>query len=128
MESTRLRLCPQVWHYLWTNGYPSIRDPAPAYSLLVHMAESQQRDRSCAMVLDKLKTLVHEPFDAPVRRTRQEVWRLVKQLQSKRKLSKRKLMSLRHKTGRVLYDPHAIASEIMSFWQQTMSVWVATTE
>ena len=81
MESTRLRLCPQAWHYLRTNGYPSIRDPAPAYSLLVHMAESQQRDRSCAMVLDKLKTLMNEPFDAPVRRTRQEVWRLVKQLQ-----------------------------------------------
>ena len=117
MESTRLRLCPQAWHYLWANGYPSIPDPASAYSLLAHMAESQQRDRSCAMVLDKLKTLMHEPYDAPARSTRQEVWRLVKQLQSKRKL-----MSLRHKTGQVLCDPHAIASEIASFWQQTMSV------
>ena len=31
-------------------------------------------------------------------------------------------MSPRHKTGQVLYDPHVIASEITSFWQQTMSV------
>ena len=107
----------EAWRCLWTNGYQAIREPAPAYSLLVHMAESQQRDRSCVMVLDTLKTLMHEPFDAPVRRTRREVWRLVKQLQSKRKP-----MSLRHKTGLVLYDPHAIASEITSFWQQTMSV------
>ena len=41
----------------------------------------------------------------------------MKQLQSKRKL-----MSRRHKTGQVLCDPHAIACEITSFWQQTMSV------
>ena len=41
----------------------------------------------------------------------------MKQLQSKRGL-----MSLRHKTGQVLYDPHAMASNITSFWQQTMSV------
>ena len=69
------------------------------------------------MVLDKLKTLMHEPFDAPVRRTRHEVWRLVQQLQSKRQV-----VSMRHKTGPVLYGPHAIASEITFFWQQTMSV------
>ena len=44
------------------------------------------------------------------------------QTQSGQLQSKRKLMSLRHKTGQALYDPHAIASEIASFWQQTMSV------
>ena len=45
------------------------------------------------------------------------MWRLVKQVQNKRKLQ-----SLRNKFGVVISDPDSIAQEISQFWQRTMSL------
>ena len=46
MESTRTRLTPRAWHYLWPNGCKTFRDPAVGYSILTFLAEQQQQDRS----------------------------------------------------------------------------------
>ena len=48
-------------------------------------------------------------------RRKQDVWRLVKQLQPKRKLH-----NLRNKFGHIIQEPEALAAEIVQYWQQTM--------
>ena len=43
MESTRTRLTPQAWHYLWSNGYKTTRDPAVGYPMLTFLAPQPRR-------------------------------------------------------------------------------------
>ena len=117
MESTCKRLTPQAWHYLWSNGYKHVPDSAVGYSVLTFLAQPQQQDRSATQVMEKLRSVIHDPMTRPLKRKTHEVWMLVKHLQNKRKLQ-----PLRHKFGVVITDQDAIGKEIAKFWQQTMSV------
>ena len=64
-----------------------------------------------------LRSATFDSFDARINRKKQQVWRSVMQLQSKRKM-----MSVHNKSSAVLADPDSIAAEIVTFWQQTTSV------
>ena len=67
-------------------------------------------------MLDKLKTTLHHPHHFQPWRRRQEIWRLTKQLQFKRKL-----YSLRNRFSQLLPDPESMVSEIVNYWQHTMN-------
>ena len=94
---------------------PSSADAA--YSVLVSLAEKECTDRSGMLVIEQLRSTLADPFEDKPFRKKQEVWRLVKQLQCKRKL-----LSLRNKFGVILPDAASMAEEIATYWQQTMSV------
>ena len=64
----------------------------------------------------KLKLALADPFESEIRQKRQDVWRLVKQLQHKRRL-----LSLRDRYGVILPDAPAIAKEITDVWSGTMA-------
>ena len=86
MESTCTGLTPQAWHYLWSNGYKHIRDPAAGYFAFNFLAQQQQQDSSARHVTERLCYVTHDPMTRPLKRKTHEVWRLVKQLQNKRTL------------------------------------------
>ena len=67
-------------------------------------------------MLDKLKTTLHDPLHFQPWRRRQEIWRLTKQLQFKRKL-----YSLRNRSPQLLPDPESMVSEIVTYLQHTMN-------
>ena len=63
MESTCNRLTPQAWHYIWSNGYKHIRDPAAGYSVFTFLAQQQQQDRSARQVMEKMRSVIHNPME-----------------------------------------------------------------
>ena len=115
MVSSTHHLSEEAWRYLKDHGYTPSSAKA-AYQILTALAERADTDRSGQQVLDKLKTTLHDPHHLQPWRRRQEIWRLTKQLQFKRKL-----YSLRNRSGQLLPDPESMVSEIVSYWQQTMN-------
>ena len=115
MVSSTHHLSEEAWRYLKEHGYTPSSARA-AYQILTALAERSDTDRSGQQVLDKLKTTLHNPHHFQPWRRRQEIWRLTKQLQFKRKL-----YSLRNRSGQLLPDPESMVSEIVTYWQQTMS-------
>ena len=88
MESTCNRLTPQAWHYLWSNSYKHIRDPAAGYYAANFFAQQRQQDRLARQVMEKPRSVINNPMTRPLERKTHEVWRLVNQLQNKRKLQR----------------------------------------
>ena len=115
MVSSIHHLSEEAWCYLKEHGYTPSSAKA-AYKILTALAERSDSDRSGQQVLDKLKTTLHDPHHFQPWRRRQEIWRLTKQLQFKRKL-----YSLRNRSGQLLPDPGSMVSEIVTYWQQTMN-------
>ena len=62
--------------------------------------------------MEKLHSVIHDSMTRPLKRKTHEVWRLVKQLQNKRKLQ-----GLRNKFGVVITHLDAIGTEGANFWQ-----------
>ena len=109
---------PEAMAFLASKGLrPSTT--AAAYSFLVSLAERECTDRSGMLVLEQLKSTLADPFESKPFRKKHKVWRLIKQLQCKRKL-----LSLRNKFGVTLPDAASMAEEIPTFWQETMSIKV----
>ena len=66
-------------------------------------------------MLDKIKQAMADPFEHSPGSRKKEIWRLTKQLQTRKRL-----LRLRNQTG-VLIDPESIAKEIISFWTGIMN-------
>ena len=114
-ESTIHSLAPGAEEFLQSKGY-DVSDPHTVYRVLTALADQSESDRTGQLVLDKLKTTLTDPWSSQPWRWKQEVWRLIRQLQLNRQLH-----TLRTKMGRVLPDPEAIAKELLGFWCDTMS-------
>ena len=114
-ESTIHSMAPGTEEFLQSKGY-DVSDPHTAYRVLTALAEQSESDRTGQLVLDKLKTTLTDLWSSQPWRRKQEVWRLIRQLQVKRQLH-----TLRTKMGRALPDPEAIAKELLGFWSDTMS-------
>ena len=115
LSTTRV-LPGEAWGFLKQhNVFP--KSPHAAYSALSFLAEQEATDRTGLIVLDKLKAALDDPYEYQPWRKKQDIWRLVKQLQSKRKL-----LAIRNKFGIILPDVESMAKEITGSWQDTMSV------
>ena len=114
-ESSLQWLPPAAWGFLKSKGLTP-KTASSAYSLLVSYAAAESLDRTGTKVLAKLKLALADPFESEIRQKRQDVWRLVKQLQHKRRL-----LSLRDRYGVILPDAPAIAKEITDVWSGTMA-------
>ena len=108
------QLSPGAWDLLRARGY-NTTSPSSAYSILTALAEQENTDRTRQIVLQKLRTVLDDPYTLHPWRRKQDAWRLVKQLQHKRKLH-----NLRNKFGHIIQDPEAFAAKIVQYWQQTM--------
>ena len=84
-ESSLRWLPPAAWGFLKSKGLTP-KSASSAYSLLVSYAAAESLDRTGTKVLAKLKLALADPFESEIRQKRQDVWRLVKQLQHKRRL------------------------------------------
>ena len=115
MVSSIHHLSEEAWCYLKEHGYTPSSAKA-TYQILTALAERSDSDRSGQQVLDKLKTTLHDPHQFQPWRRRQEIWRLTKQLQFKRKL-----YSLRNRSGQLLPDLESMVSEMVNYWQHTMN-------
>ena len=79
-ESTIHSLAPGAEEFLQSEGY-DVSDPHIAYRVLTAHAEQSELDRTGQLVLDKLKTTLTDPWFSQPWRRKQEVWRLIRQLQ-----------------------------------------------
>ena len=61
-------------------------------------------------VPSKLKDTLEDPTERPVGTKKKDIWRLVKQLQFRRRLQQ-----LRNTSGAILTDPESIAKEITTY-------------
>ena len=114
-ESSLRWLPPAAWGFLKSKG-PTPKTASSAYSLLVSYEAAESLDSTGGKVLAKLKLALADPFESEIRQKRQDVPRLVKQLQHKRRL-----LSLRDRYGVILPDAPAIAKEITDVWSGTMA-------
>ena len=115
LTSTKDRVSPQGWDLLSSRGMAPSSE-ASAYSAICQLADTECRDRSGPKVLDKLKDTLEDPTERPVGSKKKDVWRLVKQLQFRRKLQR-----LRNTNGTTLTDPESIAKEITTYWGGIMN-------
>ena len=76
------------------------------------MAEQEANDCTGPIILDRLKTVPDDPCEHQPWSKRQDIWRLVKQLQFNRKL-----VAFRNKFGIILPDGSAIAKEMISSFE-----------
>ena len=106
---------PAAWSFLKCKGLTP-KTASSAYSLLVSYAATETLDRTGTKVPAKLKLPLADPFESEIRHKRKDIWRLVKQLQHKRRL-----LSLRDRYGVILPDAPAIAKEITDVWSGTMA-------
>ena len=84
--------------------------------MLCSFADKEWADRSGLKVLDHLKEVLADPTEELPGCRRKNIWRLVKQLQCRKKLQR-----LRDSSGNILTDPAAIAKEVTSFWAGIMN-------
>ena len=113
MHESSVNTLPAVaWEFLKSKGY-ELKSSEAAYSLLVSLASREDGDRTGIKMLEKLKLPLADPFESKVHQKRQDIWRLVKQLQHKRCL-----LSLRNRLKCVLRDANAIAQEITGVVKQ----------
>ena len=91
--------------------------------MLSAIAEKEATDRASQQVLNELTKALDDPYAECPWRKKADVWRVVKQLQRKRKLH-----SLRNKFGKVIFDADAMAARISAFWQTTMQSQGESTE
>ena len=115
LTSSADHVSEEVWTFLKQQGYTPTSRRA-AYQILTALAERLDQDRTGQMVVAKLKTALHDLHSFQPWRRRQEMWRLTKQLQFKRKLR-----SLRNKSGQLLPDLDSMVTELVDYWQQTMN-------
>ena len=113
-ESTSHSLAPGAKKFLAAHGY-STADSALAYGVLAAFAAHEDTDRTGQSVLEKLKAAISDPHSSQPWHRKQEIWRLIRRLQVKRKLH-----TLRTKSGAVLPDADSIAKEMHSLWSSTM--------
>ena len=109
------QLAQGATEFLTSHGYASLPTPT-LYRCLAALSEQADTDRTGLLVLDKLKTHLSDPHAPEPWRKKQEIWRLVCQLQVKCKLH-----TLRSKTSTVLPDLDTMAREVTVFWSDTLS-------
>ena len=83
--------------------------------MLCTLADSECSDRPGLKVLDLLKQALLHPSEQLPGDRRKTIWRLVKQLQCRRKLQ-----HIRDSQGNTLSDPAAIAKEVTAYWTGIM--------
>ena len=93
-ESTLHRLALGAEAFLSEKGFSTL-EPTAAYRFLSSLAKQEDTDCTGLFVLDRLKSAIADPHSSQPWRKRHEVWRLVHQLQCKRKLH-----TLRNRLGR----------------------------
>ena len=115
ISSTASRVCPEAWQFLRERGL-SPTSQAHAYSILCSLADKEWSDRSGLKVLGLVKEALLDPSERCPGSRKKEIWRLVKQLQVRRKLQR-----IRDTQGNILSDPASIAREVTDFWAGIMN-------
>ena len=84
--------------------------------MLCSFADREWSDRSGSKVIKHLKEVLDDPTEELRGSRKKDIWRLVKQLQCRKKLQ-----HLRDSTGHILTDPSAITKEVTDFWAGIMN-------
>ena len=122
MHSTSTYVPAEAWEFLRQKGYHTTT-PKVGYTILVSLANRDTSDRTTQLYLSKPKSTLDDPHADNPRRKQAKVWRLVKQLQNKRKPR-----SHRNRHGVLLPNRDDMAAEILQFWDSTMSSESCTAE
>ena len=99
MEASLDYVSQRAYLFLSEMGYHPATDRA-AYPLFVALAAKEEKDRSGQKVLERLRTMFDDPYQAQPWRKRQEIFRLCKQLQYRKRLH-----TLSNKFGAIIPDP-----------------------
>ena len=114
-QSTVHRLARRASHFLVARGY-DFTDMHPTYHGLAALAEQSDSDRTGLLVPGKLKPTLADLWSSQPWRRKQEVSRLVRQLQVKCQFH-----TLRSKVGKILPKPVEMAQEIFGFLSNMIS-------
>ena len=121
--STRDSVTPAVYQFLSSLGIAAT-EATTAYTLLVGVYEKAQRDRTSMETLSKLKGVITSGETLGDLRTRRnELYRLMRELQERRKLQQ-----LVSRAGTAICGATAVAKELVAHWDQVSTPTGATEE
>ena len=121
--STRDSVAPAVYQFLSSLGIAAT-DAATAYTLLVGVYEKAQRDRTGMETLSKLKGVITTGETSGDPRTqRNELYRLMRELQERKKLQQ-----LVSRSGSAIRGAKAVAKELVDHWDKVSTPTGSTEE
>ena len=121
--STRDSVTPAVYHFLSSLAIAAA-EAAPAYTLLVGVYEKAQRDRTGMEMLSKLKgVIVSGETPGDLRTRRNELYRLMRELQERKKLQQ-----VVSRAGTAIRGAKAVAKELVEHWDRVSTPTGATEE